>query len=661
MEPGNIVEYIEQKEIICAVVLETKKQRLRILTENNREVNLSIKRLVHVDRKGLNLSHGRDLLIERLKNTVAARKAIQDKVDVVELWDVVHNEQEWFDVETMTGLCFDDVNDDNSSAVIRALFHNKFYFKFSPDRFYPNSENQVELLKHQAKEVERKQAMIIDGGEWLKQVINTKKPTLPEEKVQTVEILKSVYLFGKESDDYDIARGIVDRAGVDIENGLLKLLIKLGAWDENENLDLYRFEIPITFPQEALNAAASFSHAPKYNASSSERKDLTNLDLITIDGQATTDHDDALSIEWDGNQFCLGIHIADVAGCIEKGSVIDIEAINRSTSIYTPDLKIPMLPPILAENVCSLKADEIRPAISIMAKVDVKATVLDFDIFPSIVKVHRQLTYHDANLMINDDPDLRQLHDIACAFREFRLNSDAVYITLPEIHIRIDEDTEEIIIHRVDRENPCRMLVAESMILGNWLTAQFLRKNQTPAIYRSQPPPKERLFEKQEGTLFENWMQRKHLSRFALSSKPASHSGLGLDCYVTTTSPIRKYYDLVTQRQIRSILGYGKAYTKEDINHVIQHTRQIMAQASRLQFARNRYWIIKYLEQHRGLKTQAMVLEKRWHNFNVLLTDYLLECSLPISSAKNLKPEDVIDVTIQRADARNNILTLALA
>ena len=661
MEPGNIVEYIEQKEIICAVVLEIKKQRLRILTETNREVNLSVKRLVHVNTFCLNLNQGRDLLVQRLKDTVAARQAIQETINVVEIWEVVNSEQEWLDIDTIMGLYFDDIDDDNTSAMIRALFHNKFYFKFSPDRFFPNSENQVEQLMHQAKEAERKQAMINEGGDWLKQVMNTQHPDLPEEKIQTVDILKSVYLFGKESDDYDIARGIVDRAGVDIENGLLKLLIKLGAWDENENLDLLRFDIPMTFPQGVLDTAASFENLPVYLTSSNDRKDLTHLELITIDGQATTDHDDAISIEWDGNLFCLGIHIADVASCIEKNSHIDNEAMNRSTSIYTPELKIPMLPPVLAENVCSLKADEIRPAITIMAWIEPNATVQRFDLFPSIVKVKRQLTYHDANMMVNDDPDLRQLHEIACAFREFRLNNDAVHITLPEIHIRIDEETEEIMIHKVNRENPCRMLVAEAMILANWLTAQFLRKNQTPAIYRSQPPPKDRLFEKENGTLFENWMQRKHLSRFVLSSKPSSHSGLGLDCYVTGTSPIRKYYDLVTQRQIRSILGFGKPYPKQEINQIIQQTRQTMAQASRLQMARNRYWIIKYLEYNYGLKTQAMVLDKRWHNYTVLLTDYLLECSLPISAAKNLMPEDIIDVTIQRADARNNLLTLALA
>ena len=661
MEPGNIVEYIDQKEIICAVVLESKKQRLRILNENNREVNLSAKRLVHVNHSGLNLSQGRDQMVKRLKDTVATRKSIQEQIDVIELWEVVHSEQEWLDIDMLAGLYFDDIDDDNISAMIRALFHNKFYFKFSPDRFFPNSENQVEQLKHQAKEAERKQAIIIEGGDWLKQVMTTQSPEIPENKIQTIDILKSVYLFGKESDGYDIGRGIVDRAGVDIDNGLLKLLIKLGAWHENENLDLIRFEIPMEFPQNVLKAVASFENVSQYITSSADRRDLTHLDLITIDGQATTDHDDALSIEWDGKLFCLGINIADVASCIEKGSLIDSEAMNRSTSIYTPDLKIPMLPPILAENVCSLKSDKIRPAITIMAWIDTKAIVQQFDIFPSIVKVKRQLTYHDANLMVNDDPDLRQLHELACAFREFRLNNESVHITLPEIHIRIDEDTEEIIIHRVNRENPCRMLVAESMILANWLNAQFLRKNQTPAIFRSQPPPKERLFEKENGTFFENWMQRKHLSRFVLSVKPSSHSGLGLDCYVTGTSPIRKYYDLVTQRQIRSILGFGNAYTKEDINQIIQQTRQTMSQASRLQFARNRYWIIKYLEQHRGLRTQAMVLEKKWHNYSVLLIDYLLECTLPISAAKHLTPENIIDVTIQRADARNNVLTLALA
>jgi exoribonuclease-2 len=659
MEPGNIVEYIEQKEIKCAVVLETKKQRLRILTETNREVNLSTKRLLHVDQRRLDMNQGRDYLVDHLNSLVNRRKSMQDHVDVEELWEVLHSEEDEIDIDMMTSLCFDDVNDDNKSAVFRAMLHNKFYFKFTPDNFYPYSESQVENLKHQAREAERKQLLIDDGGDWLKNVMATPNPIIPPDKMQTVDILKSVYLFGKDSDDYDIARGIVDHAGVDIENGLLKLLIKMGAWDENVNLDLYRYEISMSFSQDTLDQAQSI----KYDIQllSSQRKDLTNLDLITIDGQATTDHDDALSIEWDGNQFCLGIHIADVAGCIPKKSAIDKAALDRATSIYTPDLKIPMLPPILAENICSLKANEIRPAISIMAWVNDRAEVSKFDIFPSMVKVKHQLTYHDANLMVNDHPELRQLHELACAFREYRLNNEAVYITLPEIHIRIDEDTGEIIINRVNRENACRMLVAESMILGNWITAQFLRKNQTPAIYRSQPAPKERLFEKQEGSLFENWMQRKFLSRFVLSCKASSHSGLGLDCYVTATSPIRKYFDMITQRQIRSILGFGTAYTKEEINQIIQYTRQPMTHASRLQFARNRYWIVKYLEQHRGLKTPAMVLEKRWHNYILLLTEYMLECSIPVSSSMNFEPEDMIEVTVQRADARNNIISLSWA
>jgi exoribonuclease-2 len=659
MEPGNIVEYIEQKDIKCAVVLETKKQRLRILTESNREVNLSIKRLLHIDQARLDLSQGRDAIVEYINSLVHKRKSIQKSVDVEELWDVLHAEADEIDIDMMTSLCFDDINDDNKSAVFRAMLHNQFYFKFTPDSFYPYSETQVENLKHQAREAERKQTLINEGGDWIKKVLASPNPIIPTDKMQTVDILKSVYLFGKESDFYDIARGIVDRAGVDMDNGLLKLLIKMGAWDENVNLDLYRFEIPMSFSQDMLDQAQSITH--DIQLLSSQRKDLTNLDLITIDGQATTDHDDALSIEWDGNQFCLGIHIADVASCIPKQSALDKSALERATSIYTPDLKIPMLPPVLAENICSLKASEIRPAISIMAWVNDRAELSKFDIFPSMVKVKHQLTYHDANHMVNDNPELRQLHELACAFREFRLNNDAVYITLPEIHIRIDEHTGEIIINRVNRENACRMLVAEAMILGNWVTAQFLRKNHTPAIYRSQPAPKDRLFEKQEGSLFENWMQRRLLSRFVLSCKASAHSGLGLDCYVTATSPIRKYYDLVTQRQIRSILGFGTAYTKEEINQIIQYTRQPMTHASRLQFARNRYWIVKYLELHRGITTPAMVLERRWNNYIVLLTEYMLECSLPATSSMNFEPEDMIEVSIQRADARNNIISLGWA
>jgi exoribonuclease-2 len=286
-----------------------------------------------------------------------------------------------------------------------------------------------------------------------------------------------------------------------------------------------------------------------------KRKDLTDLPLITIDGQATLDFDDALSIEDQGDHYLLGVHIADVGHFLQKDSIIDQNALSRGSSIYLPDQKIPMLPPCLAEDLCSLKSGEVRPVISIMAKLRPSAEVVDYEIFPSLIRVKSQLTYYDVNLMAEDKKEFTILFDIAKKFRQRRLAEGAIQITLPDINVWID-NTGEITVNHINRESPGRMLVAEIMILANWLMARFLTKHDVAAVYRSQAGPRERLYKKEEqGTLFQNYMQRKLLSRFVLGPKPEYHMGLGLNVYTTATSPIRKYFDLVTQRQIRAILG----------------------------------------------------------------------------------------------------------
>jgi exoribonuclease-2 len=149
-------------------------------------------------------------------------------------------------------------------------------------------------------------------------------------------------------------------------------------------------------------------------------------------------------------------------------------------------------------------------------------------------------------------------------------------------------------------------------------------------------------------------MQRRFLSRFVLAPQADRHSGLGLDAYVTATSPIRKYFDLVTQRQLRAVLGLEQPYTSEEIERLIQMLELPMSNVSRIQHGRHRYWLLKYLEQHVGEKEEAIVLIKRRNNYQILLSEYMIECDLPISGGFELKPEDLIQVTIQRVRARHD-------
>jgi exoribonuclease-2 len=664
MELGNIVEYIDRERILCAVILEVRNQRLRLLTENSKEVNLSASRLLRRDRTRLDLTMSRTRMVDTLKEVAHKRKALIGEVIIRDLWDVLNSEQEWIDLDTMTAFCFPGApNGDHQSAVMRALFNDRLYFRFDPGRFFPNSTEQVERLIAQRDEQARRQRIIETGGDWLRRCLAHSGPTAADAREpgagEFLDVLKSYYLFEKESPDHSLARGMLERAGLDQTDELFALLVKAGVFAEDENVELHRLDARVEFPSEVRQAAAEVTGAARPLQADSRRQDLTGLNLFTIDGQSTMDFDDALSLEVTPGGLRLGVHIVDVAQVVRKGDPLDREARRRGSSVYMADQRIPMLPPALAEGLCSLKAGEVRPAISTVVDLSPELDVRGYRVLPTIVRVKSQLSYFDVNLQADQDPTVVHLRSIARKFREARLAAGAVHISVPEINIWLGENGD-VNLNRVNRESPGRMLVAEIMILANWLMARFLSENGMPAIFRSQPDPRERLYRGEDGTLFQHWMQRRLLNRFVLGHAAEKHSGLGLAAYVTATSPIRKYFDLVTQRQVRAVLGLEEPYSAEDVDGILQDLSMPMSRVGRLQVGRQRYWLLRYLERRIGQKEEAIVLVRRRHSYQVLLTDYMLECDLPITGGFELKPEDLIQVTIQNVSARKDLVSLTI-
>jgi exoribonuclease-2 len=565
----------------------------------------------------------------------------------------------------MTGLCFPEgPTPDHQAAVSRAIFADRLYFKFNPDQFYPHSAEQVERLQAQRRATERRQRLIADGAAWLKSLLNGKPSTpvrLSEHERDLVEIFTSLYLYGKESRHHALGQKILDAAGLKTVEVLFPVLVKLGVWEEDENIDLITYDIPTEFPPAVVQDADAIANTAGQTlievSSASPRRDLTHLSMMTIDGQSTLDFDDAISLEAHTDSYRLGVHIADVGERVKKDSRIDHEAFTRCSSIYTPDRRLPMLPSCLAEDLCSLKAGYVRPAISTFVTLSSALDITGVEIVPSVVKVDQQLTYYDVNVLADENKTYTLLREVASRFHDYRLQAGAVQITLPEVHVWISEGGE-INVHRVNRESPGRMLVSELMIMANWLMGRFLKENKMPAVFRSQPEAKERLYRGDSDSLFQNIMQRRLLNRFVLGSKPETHTGLGLDTYVTATSPIRKYCDLVTQRQIRAVFELETAYSSEEIEAVIRQLEVPMSQVSRIQHRRVRYWILKYLESRVGQKEEAIVLARRRRSYQVLIPEYMIECDIPFTSGLDLKPEDLIQVVIQRASARRDILNV---
>ena len=661
MNIGCIVEYIDQQRIVSAVILSEKKGKLRLLNENSREVNFSEKRLSHISAMSLDTDLSKTALVNHLKHVTENRKRLAETINIPELWDILHDEPEEIGLDAMTLFCFDPpLIPDHEAAVIRAFFDDRLYFKTNQFVFTPCTPEQVESKKRQIKEGERREGLISKGAEWLTLMQSEKicQPTEPPDP-GVIEILKSYYLQGNDSQFTAVAKQMFKKSGLSAPEQLFNIFVRAGLWDVDENIDLLSMQIPTTFPETVLEQAKKLVLTHGNIVKDPQRQDLTDIPLITIDGQSTQDYDDAISLENTENGYRLGIHIIDVAAYIKSGDPIDIAARYRASSIYMPDDKLPMIPPSLSEDLCSLKEGQTRPGISTLVQMNRFFEISDFKIVPSIIKVHKQMSYTEANLLNGKNDPITSLYKIATLLREKRLKGGGIQITLPEVNVWLD-DNKEIRYAKIDRENPSRMLVSEMMILANSLMAQFLADNNTPAVFRSQAPPRQRLFKGIETALMPNFLQRKQLSRAIIGITPELHAGLGVKAYVTATSPIRRYHDLLTQRQIRSILGIGKAYSKAELDEILQTIAVPMGNAGRVQGARKRYWLIKHLESMRGSSFETLVLDCHRDYYNILIKELMMEARLPHSGLK-LKVGDILHVTIQHADARRNQLSLFAA
>jgi exoribonuclease-2 len=657
MIKGNIVEYIDQQKIFAAVILQEKKGKVRLLNENNREINFSGKRLSHISDVCLDTSLARESIVIQLQQLAQNRNNLSKTINIMELWELFYEEPEEIDLSAMTVFCFDSpVNYDHEAAVIRAFFHDKLYFKFNKMIFIPYTSKQVEERKRQIKRAEKKEIQIQKGAAWINDVLNSKNGSGMPAEQDIINILKSYYLFNNDSDSKMIARSILKKSPLNSAEQLFNVFVKAGLWEQNENIQILSLQIPTVFSKAVLEQEQKLSEIKTNFFDDPLRKDLTNVPLITIDGQSTLDFDDAISLENTETGYTLGIHIIDVDAFIKHDDPIDLAARDRASSIYMPDDKLPMIPSRLSEDLCSLKENAIRPGISTIIKMNRFFEVQDFNIIPTIIKVHKQMSYSEANLLNGKNDPITSLYKIATLLREKRLKAGAVQITLPEVNVWIEEN-KEIGYAKIDRENPSRMLVSEMMIFANTLMAQFLADNNMPAVFRSQAEPSQRLFKGVETSLILNFMQRKHLSRAIVGTDPQSHSGLGVKAYATATSPIRRYHDLLTQRQIKSIFGYNRAYSKDELDNMLQTISISIANAGRVQALRKRYWITKYLESMRGSTYEALVIDSYRDHYNILIKEFMLEAKLPTGGIKP-KSGDIIQVTIQHADARREQLSL---
>lgn len=371
---------------------------------------------------------------------------------------------------------------------------------------------------------------------------------------------------------------------------------------------VYKHGIQIEFPEEVMNQANEVPD--KVTEKDMEnRRDLRDEILVTIDGEDAKDLDDAVTVKrLENGNFKLGVHIADVSYYVTEGSPLDLEAYDRATSVYLTDRVIPMLPHRLSNGICSLNPNEDRLAMSCEMEIDSAGKVVNHEVFQSVIRSYRRMSYTQVNQIITDKEDTvrKENADLVSMFEHMadlhkilegnRKTRGAIDFESPEAKIIVDSQGHPLDIELRERGIGERM-IESFMLSANETVSEHYTRMKVPMIYRVHEQPDsdrmQRFMEfvtafgisvkglsenvspkslqkvlrsvagKPEETVISTMLLRS-MKQAKYDVEPLGHYGLAADYYSHFTSPIRRYPDLILHRLIRSYSEEGTSSKQKD-------------------------------------------------------------------------------------------------
>jgi exoribonuclease II len=656
---NNIIDFYDNRRIACGLILEVEDRRLRILTDQGKETNIPLSRALTSDHDPLFPLRGtRDAQVQKLKEIWLRREEIKTNIDLAELWEIVVTETDEIDLNELTELFFGGKqNTDQAASLMRAIHEDRLYFKVKPDRIEVPRPDVVEHALLQREKERERGDFIARAADFLVDLTSREGAGGRVTPEGLPAMLEEAVKAGPEWMGMKPVKEIFSRAGLSARWDPFRVLVKLGLWAEDENITLRTENIPVEFSPEVLAAAREVATKSLPDCA----EDLSHEEPITIDAAYTRDVDDALSLSFEGDDAFVGVHITDASHFVEDKDVLIDELRERATSIYLPEMIIPMIPPILSEEAASLIVGALRPAVSVLVRVGPDLRIKDHRIVQSLIRVRERLTYEEADERIAKDGSKEaSLYRIACSLRAQRIASGALIFKDPELSVRVVED-QKIEVKVRERENPAQILVSEFMILANNLFARFLNDRAFPCVFRSQPPPLEKVELGEQYDPVHSYRAKRALSRGDIGIDSAPHSTLGLDVYTTATSPLRRFTDLVVQGQVKAaIQGKNPPRERSELERLVSEISYRLDRATMMERERQRYFLLKHLERRRDEEFEAVVLHRFPRFHLVQMTSLCINAALSTPNGLSLNPYDRALVRIDKINPRDDRLGLAL-
>lgn len=459
------------------------------------------------------------------------------------------------------------------------------------------------------------------------------------------------------------------------EGRIVEVLGRAGEVSAEIRSVISEFRLPLRFPPEVMEEAENLPDAIPHKEIE-RRLDFRREFCFTIDPEDAKDFDDAVSLERlpDGN-LRVGVHIADVSYYVREGTVLDREALKRSTSVYFPNMVIPMLPERLSNIICSLRPDEDRLAYSVFMTMTPKGVVLEYDILETVIRSKRRFTYEEVEHILSGGSDpsvpapiLERLHamqELASTLTKKRMKQGSIDFDTPEAKFRFGDEGEPTEIIKKVRLKSHR-LVEEFMLLANQTVARHggqakQEEQKRPFLYRihdSPDPDRVRelatfvaqfgfklnldggvrskqlqlLLEQVRGTEVENVINEvalRSMAKAIYSEQNVGHYGLAFDYYSHFTSPIRRYPDLVVHRLLKEYADGVSFKRREEIQSRLPGIAKQSSAMERVAMEAERAAVkvmqVEYMKRHLGDELDGLISGVMRFGVFIEINDLLVE------------------------------------
>lgn len=407
------------------------------------------------------------------------------------------------------------------------------------------------------------------------------------------------------------------------------------------------YDLPMEFPEKVLNQGERVAKEVS-EADMAGRMDVRDWQMVTIDGEDAKDLDDAITLFKEGENYILGVHIADVTNYVQEHSALDVEALKRGTSVYLVDRVIPMLPHILSNGICSLNQGENRLALSCIMTIDQKGRVIDHRISETVVRVDRRMSYTAVKKILAGDealikeyeefvPMFQMMEELAAILRKKRMKRGSIDFDFPETKILLDREGHPVEIKPYER-NVATKIIEDFMLIANETVAEDFFWQQVPFVFRTHDTPDEekirklaafinnfgysmhigrdevhpkelqKLLGKIEGSPEEPLISRltlRSMKQAKYTTISTGHFGLATSYYCHFTSPIRRYPDLQIHRIIKESLR-GKMNDKRQSHYekilpeVAKHSSEMERRADEAERETEKMKKVEYMSGHIG-------------------------------------------------------------